>query len=219
MTNLKEVSHDQIECSLRFRAAGIKKGDKVAFLCPNIPPMLEAHYAVPMIGAVLVSISVRLSSGEIGYRNRENLASVRRTDHSYHDALRPESEGIQNRPPVDDSHRAPPSPTVIEQIETMGATIIHVYGLTEVYGPHSICARQTSWEQLNKEDLARIKARQGVAYLTALYMDVVDMATMQPVPRDGKTMGEIVMRGCNVMLGYYKGRENLGQDLPRRLVP
>ncbi len=345
-----------------LRAAGIKKGDKVAFLCPNIPPMLEAHYAVPMIGAVLVSINVRLSSGEIGYIVKHSDSKAVFVDNQLAPSIKPvvaeladvalyvnicdasadtplpgpeyEAFLAQSSPEavaieVDDEYQpiainytsgttglpkgvmyhhrgaylnslgeiqetgmtcdaaylwtlpmfhcngwcftwavtaigathvclrqlssgeifhlietekishlcaaptilimmlsdtrakefkidhrltiltagAPPSPTVIEQIETMGATIIHVYGLTEVYGPHSICARQTSWEQLNKEDLARIKARQGVAYLTALYMDVVDMATMQPVPRDGKTMGEIVMRGNNVMLDYYKDKE------------
>ena len=54
------------------------------------------------------------------------------------------------------------------------------------------------------EEQAKIKSRQGVAYVAAMYMDVVDLVTMQPVPRDGKTIGEIVMRGNNVMLGYYK---------------
>jgi len=55
-----------------------------------------------------------------------------------------------------------------------------------VYGPHSVCARQNSWELLGKDELAKIKSRQGVAYVTALYMDVLDMATMEPVPRDKK---------------------------------
>jgi len=342
-----------------LRKRGIGKGDKVAFLCPNINPMLEAHYGVPMIGAALVSINVRLSPGEIAYIIDHSDAKAVFVDNQLAESILPVLEelpkvkffvnicdangdmplegteyeallaeaasdpvaidvteeyqpiainytsGTTGRPKgVVYHHRgahlnalgeiqessmtshaaylwtlpmfhcngwcftwavtaiggthvclrtltaenifsaitnehvthmcaaptilimmlshpnaksfkidhlltiltagAPPSPTVIEQIEAMGAHIVHVYGLTEVYGPHSVCARQDSWNSLGKEDLAKIKARQGVAYVTAMYMDVVDGRTMEPVPRDGKTIGEIVMRGNNVMLGYYK---------------
>ncbi|MEJ2719012.1 MAG: AMP-binding protein, partial [Deltaproteobacteria bacterium] len=100
---------------------------------------------------------------------------------------------------------APPAPKVIKDIEAMGARVTHVYGLTEVYGPHSICTwRGDKWDRLSADERAQLKARQGVAYLTAMHMDVVDPQTMEPVPRDGTTIGEIVMRGNNVMLGYYK---------------
>jgi fatty-acyl-CoA synthase len=342
-----------------LKKMGIGKGDKVAFLCPNIPPMLEAHYAVPMIGAVLVSINTRLSSGEISYIVNHSdsravfvdnqlagsilpvlseLQDVRffvnicdansdrplvggeyesfleasspdrpaiEVDEEYqvatinytsgttgrpkgvmyhhrgaylnalgeiqesgmtsdavylwtlpmfhcngwcftwavtaiggtHVCLRaveaaaifrlimaekvshlcaaptilimmvsyPEAKNLQiKRPLTILTAGAPPSPTIIEQMENLGASIIHVYGLTEVYGPHSVCARQDSWVSMDREELAKIKSRQGVPYVVALYMDVFDMVTMEPVPRDGKTMGEIVMRGNNVMLGYYK---------------
>ncbi len=342
-----------------LKSKGIAKGDKVAFLCPNIPPMLEAHYAVPMIGAVLVSINTRLSPGEIAYiinhsdtkavfvdnqlagsilpvlkelpqveffvnicdasedrplpgdeyesllaagspeppaleiDDEYQVATINYTsgttgrpkgvmyhhrgaylnalgeiqesgmgsDAVYlwtlpmfhcngwcftwavtamggtHVCLRqveaatifrlimtekvshlcaaptilimmisyPEAKNLQlKRPLTILTAGAPPSPTVIEQIEGLGAHIIHVYGLTEVYGPHSVCARQDSWVGMDREELAKVKSRQGVPYVVALYMDVVDMVTMEPVPRDGKTMGEIVMRGNNVMLGYYK---------------
>lgn len=338
---------------------GVMKGDKVAFLCPNIPPMLEAHYAVPMIGAVLVSINVRLSASEIAYIiNHSNSKAVfvdnqlansilpiltelpevrffvnicddtsdKPLEGSDYESFLAGASPLPGRIEVDDEYQmatinytsgttglpkgvmyhhrgaylnalgeiqeammtsdsvylwtlpmfhcngwcftwavtavggthiclrqveavtiyrlimqekvshlcaaptilimmishpeakdlkihrpltiltagAPPSPTVIEQIESFGAKIVHVYGLTEVYGPHSVCARQDSWTQLGKEELAKIKSRQGVPYATALYMDVQDMMTMKPVPRDGVTMGEIVMRGNNVMLGYYK---------------
>ena len=345
-----------------LKAKGIGMGDKVAFICPNIPPMLDAHYAVPMIGAALVSINVRLSPKEISYIVNHSDAKAVFIDNQLADSVIPvldelknvqlfvnicdvaantpfsgpdyesflaeaspepveiavfdeyqliainytsgttglpkgvmyhhrgaylnalgeiqeagmtnssvylwtlpmfhcngwcftwavtaiggthvclrqvaaadifrliEEEGVTHlcaaptilimmishpnaaaihfeRPLTILTAGAPPSPTVIEQIEKMGATIVHVYGLTEVYGPHSVCAPQCAWKELDKEELAKIKARQGVAYTTALYMDVVDSQTMIPVPRDGKTMGEIVMRGNNVMLGYYKDEQ------------
>ncbi len=98
---------------------------------------------------------------------------------------------------------APPSPTLIAQIEEMGARITHVYGLTEVYGPHTVCAWHPEWDDLPVEDRARIKARQGVAYTHAVDLEVVD-ERMEPVPADGHTLGEVVMRGNNVMMGYFR---------------
>lgn len=95
---------------------------------------------------------------------------------------------------------APPSPTIIEEMESLGADIVHVYGLTETYGPYTVCEIQSAWQG----DPQRVKflARQGVAYIGADPIRVVD-ENMIDVRRDGATMGEVVMAGNNVMTGYY----------------
>ena len=98
---------------------------------------------------------------------------------------------------------APPAPSVIEQLETLGVTVVHVYGLTEVYGPYTICEYQPEWDGLPSEERARRISRQGVGMLQAESARVVD-ADMVDVPKDGSTIGEIVLRGNNVMLGYYR---------------
>lgn len=338
---------------------GIGKGDKVAFICPNTPPMLEAHFAVPMIGAALIGINTRLSPREVSYiinhsdskalfvdnefsglvnsikneltqvktfvnicdisnerplkgmeyeeflgtgsdtpvecavEDEYEVATINYTSGTtglpkgvmYHhrgaylnalgDALEVglnsrsvylwtlpmfhcngwcfpwavtavggthvclrkvvteeiyrlvEAENVShlcaaptvliamaNYPGVKDvkikrrleiaTGGAPPSPTIIEQMEAIGANINHFYGLTEVYGPYSICAWQTKWDELPSNERARLKARQGVPYIVAQHLDVVDLDSMKPVPHDGKTIGEIVMRGNIVMLEYYK---------------
>jgi len=338
---------------------GIGKGDKVAFICPNIPPMLEAHFAVPMIGAALVSINIRLSPREVIYIINHSDAKAIFVDNEFAHVVKPiisdltnvktvvnicdasderPLEGMEYEeflrtgssdpliPVVEDEYQvatinytsgttglpkgvmyhhrgaflnamgeavefslnsqstylwtlpmfhcngwcftwavtavggthvclrkvvadeiyrlvekesvshlcaaptilitmanfpgakdvkfkrqlqvitagAPPSPTIIRNMEELGVNIIQVYGLTETYGPHSICEWQTKWDCLPIEERAKIKARQGVTYVNALFMDVVDPLSMVPIARDGKTIGEIVMRGNNVMLGYYK---------------
>ena len=342
-----------------LRQIGIGKGDKVAFICPNTPPMLEAHYAVPMIGAVLVSVNIRLASAEIGYILNHSDSKVVFVDNEFAGVVKPivgelsQVKKIVNIcdisadrpldgpeyeeflatgsndeivPVVDDEYQnitinytsgttglpkgvmyhhrgaylnaigemletgfnstsaylwtlpmfhcngwcftwgvtamsgthvclrkvvpeeiykmieregvthlcaaptiligmssyatanslkldrplqvitagAPPAPTIIQNMESIGANILHVYGLTEVYGPHTVCSYKQEWADLPAEEQAKIKSRQGVSYIVAMYTDVVDPLTMQPVPRDGKTIGEIVMRGNNVMMGYYK---------------
>ena len=98
---------------------------------------------------------------------------------------------------------APPAPQVIRSMEDMGAYVHHAYGLTETYGPHTICAPQPYWDNLTAEDQAKLKSRQGVPFVIAdTGLRVVD-PEMNDVARDGKEMGEVVMRGNNVMSGYF----------------
>jgi fatty-acyl-CoA synthase len=341
-----------------LQAAGIEKEDRVAFLAPNIPPLLEAHYGVPLAGAVLVAINIRLSSREVAYILNHSGAKILFVDTAFAHVIEPIMDQLEtvkrivnirdcdegkeladgelyedflaggspeNIPvPVDDelgtitinytsgttgmpkgvmyTHRgayinalgealemqmdvytnylwtlpmfhcngwcftwgvtavgathvclravvakdiyrlveeedishfcaaptvlitmasdpaakelklkrklrivtagAPPSPTVIRNVEEIGAEITHVYGLTETYGPHSICAWQPKWDHMDSKDRARTKSRQGVPYITAYEMRVVN-DDMVDVPADGQTMGEVVMRGNNVMKGYF----------------
>jgi fatty-acyl-CoA synthase len=340
-----------------LQGAGIEPGDRVAFLSPNIPPMLEAHYGVPLAGAILVAINTRLSSREVGYILNHSGAKILVVDTALTHVIEPIKDQLETVKliinirdvvngkelpgptyedfiaggspedipfPVTDersvisinytsgttglpkgvmyTHRgaylnalgealemhmdvysnylwtlpmfhcngwcftwgvtavgathvclravvaadvyrlieeedvshfcaaptvlimmsgdpaakelrlkrklrivtagAPPSPTVIRNVEAIGAEVTHVYGLTETYGPHSICAWQPAWDSLLIDERARIKARQGVPYIVAFEMRVVD-GNMSDVPADGQTMGEVVMRGNNVMKGYY----------------
>lgn len=343
--------------------SGIAAGDKVVFICPNTPPLLEAHFAIPMIGAVLVCLNTQLSSNEYLQIIDHSDAKTIFIDTEFVDLIRPIlsdlvkvnlivnivdsnstemlqgheyeafiEDGAQVEPVVDSStnenamiainytsgttglpkgvmysHRstclhtlgeiiesslqpdsvylwtlpmfhcngwsfpwavtavgathvclrhslpeeifhliesenvshlcaapntllmmicypeaprvklrrpleiltagAAPSPVIIQGMEEIGANVTHVYGLTELHGPHSICAWQAPWVELDPDNLTRMKARQGVPYVTSIHMAVVDRISMEPVPPDGETMGEIVMRGNNVMLGYYKDEE------------
>ena len=98
---------------------------------------------------------------------------------------------------------APPS-KVIDDMETMGFKITHLYGLTESYGPSLICEMQEDWASLPLSTRAQKMARQGVPHVLAGDCQVVDPETMQPVPADGKTIGEIMLRGNTVMKGYLK---------------
>jgi fatty-acyl-CoA synthase len=346
-----------------LRAAGIAPGDRVAYLCPNIPEMLVAHFAVPLAGAVLVAINTRLSPDEVRYICDHSGAKLIVADAELHATLAPVAgelqtvreivavvdplaesggDGVLEGPRYQDllergsdepldwtvgdelatisinytsgttgrpkgvmySHRgaylnalgevihsehtpasvylwtlpmfhcngwcttwgvtaiggrhvclravrgdqiwhlfereqithlngaptvltaiatadearplarlvvvttagAPPSPTTIAQLEGLGARIIHAYGLTETYGPYSVCEWQPGWEDLETDARARLLARQGVGMLPADRLRVVD-EEMNDVPADAETMGEVVMRGNNVMKGYFADQE------------
>ena len=98
---------------------------------------------------------------------------------------------------------APPSP-VIAAMESMGFRVLHAYGLTECYGPATVCAWQEEWDGLALPERAARMARQGVRYATLEDVSVADPQTLAPVPSDGTTLGEVVLRGNTVMKGYLK---------------
>jgi fatty-acyl-CoA synthase len=324
---------------------GLRHGDRVAFLAPNVPELLEAHFGVPWAGGVLVAINTRLLAEEIDYILRHSGARVlvvdeslrelvpeppvehvlvtrERGDGSYDEFLdsagpgdpeprlrteldtisinytsgttgRPKGVMYSHRgaylnalavvahgrmdvestylwtlpmfhcngwcftwgvtaahgthvclrkvdPPLvwdllerervthmcgaptvmvmlaaDDAARplevpvryatggAPPPPALIERAQALGFDIVHVYGLTETYGPVTVCDWKTEWDALEPGEQARLKARQGVGHVTSDFVRVVDPETMRDVPSDGDTMGEVVMRGNIVMKGYF----------------
>lgn len=359
--NYREFGERVFRLANGLKNLGVGRGDRVAFLSPNIPPMLEAHYGVPFTGGVLVSINIRLSPGEVKYILNHSGAKVLFFDEGLADLVEPilndipkveklvkifdgertanidaveyedflaeasaaeveipvedemelitinytsgttglpkgvqyvhrgaylnalgealetnmssrsvylwtlpmfhcngwcftwavtavggthlclrkvepdrifdffENEGvthlcaaptvlvaISNHPKSKTFHPktpikivtagAPPSPTIINNVENMGAEVIHVYGLTEVYGPHTICEWQAEWDNLPTSEKSKLKAQQGVPYITAVDMMVVNK-DMEWVPWDSTTMGEIVMRGNNVNAGYFQDPE------------
>ena len=335
-----------------LRMAGLKKHDRVAFICPNIPAMLEAHYGVPLVGGILVAINIRLSSDEVGYILKHSGSKVLFVDAEFEPVIKPldlsalnvirvddtgaagdpyedflatgapgavepvledeeetisinytsgttgrpkgvmyahrgawvnamgeiletgmnfetkylwtlpmfhcngwcftwavtavagthvclrrvesariwellESEGIThyNGAPtvqigvVNDpkAHRlarpvtvtvagAPPSPTLLGKLKELNFRPVHVYGLTETYGPHTVCAWHKEWDSLPAEEQARLAARQGQGYAIFDLVRVVD-GEMNDVPRDGETLGEVVMIGNNCMKGYFEQPE------------
>jgi 3-(methylthio)propionyl---CoA ligase len=102
---------------------------------------------------------------------------------------------------------AAPPVAVLEGAENIGIKLTHVYGLTEVYGPASVCAEQPGWDELPADERAQLKRRQGVAYPLQEAVAVIDPETMREVPRDGETIGEVMFRGNIVMKGYLKNEK------------
>ena len=101
---------------------------------------------------------------------------------------------------------APPPPSILSGIEKKGFEVTHVYGLTEVYGPAVVCEWKEEWNKLDIENKSLKKARQGVQYPSLEELSIRDPNNMQAVPKDGKTIGEVMMRGNMVMKGYYKNK-------------
>jgi fatty-acyl-CoA synthase len=335
-----------------LRGLGLQKHDRVAFLCPNTPPLLEAHFGVPAAGGILVAINTRLSTTEIDYilhhsgvkflfvddglfpviaaldladmqvihiaddgsendpyerflapnkpervpdwlEDEEETISINYTSgttgnpkgvmYTYrggylnalsevmetemnsrsvylwtlpmfhcngwcypwavtavgatHVCLRQPDPAtiwdlldrekvthycgaptlqifLANAPQAHVLERevtatiagAPPSPTLLEQLKKLNIHPLHVYGLTETYGPYTVCEWHSEWDELPADEQARLQARQGQGMVTAERARIVD-ANMQDMPWDAQSMGEVVMRGNNVAKGYYENPE------------
>ena len=103
---------------------------------------------------------------------------------------------------------APPPAAVLGQMKSAGFNVTHVYGLTEVYGPAVVNDWNSAWDALPDDEQASLKSRQGVRYLALENLDVLNPDTMQPVPADGQTLGEVMFRGNVVMKGYLKNKKS-----------
>jgi fatty-acyl-CoA synthase len=99
---------------------------------------------------------------------------------------------------------APPPEKVLADMKAAGFEVTHLYGLTETYGPAVVNDWHAAWSDLPLAEQAALKSRQGVRYLPLEQLDVLDPETLQPVPRDGQTLGEVMFRGNVVMKGYFR---------------
>jgi fatty-acyl-CoA synthase len=338
-----------------LKDSDLQKGDRVAFLCPNIPPMLEGTFAVPLAGLVMVPINTRLSANEVEHIVGHSGSKMVFVDHELEDLLEGVDESVE-RVRIDDtgeegdpyedylaegspepvesvledeeetisinytsgttgqpkgclySHRgaylnalaqvieagmnyetnylwtlpmfhcngwcypwavtaiagthvclreidpgliwelfdseeithycaaptvqiplvndenahelerevvsviggSPPSPDLLKQFDDLNIRPIHLYGLTETYGPNTVCLWRSEWDDLSYEEQSNMLARQGQAHVNANLAKVVD-DDMNDVPIDGETMGELVVRGNTIMKGYFNDEEETNE--------
>ncbi len=141
-------------------------------------PMIEKHGVTHLCGAPIVLNMLVHAAGSVKLR-------------------------FKNRVEVATGGAAPPS-AIIEAMESMGFRVTHLYGLTESYGPATLCAWQVAWDGLDLSARSLLMARQGVRYATLEGMQVADPETHEPVPRDGATLGEVMLRGNTIMKGYLR---------------
>ena len=120
--------------------------------------------------------------------------------------------GINHRVHALVAGASPPS-ALIAAMERLGIDLTHVYGLTEVYGPATVCVKQDSWADLDPDERAALNGRQGIRYMLEEDVTVLDPLNMQSVPRDGETLGEIVFRGNMTMKGYLKNPTATAESL------
>ena len=123
------------------------------------------------------------------------------------------SNGKPPRPVRIGTGGAPPTPALLERLAELGMDITHLYGLTETYGPSVLCEWRSDWKRLSIPEQARLKSRQGVGNVISQQIRVVDEQG-KDVPLDAETMGEIAIRGNNVMLGYYQDEEGTRKACP-----
>ena len=102
---------------------------------------------------------------------------------------------------------APPPEAVLSKMASCGIEVIHVYGLTEIYGPAVVCAWHPEWNKLDSSEQAKLKARQGVVYSVQENMKIIDTETNQEVPKDGTSLGEVLVKGNITMKGYFKNKK------------
>ncbi|KAL5541924.1 hypothetical protein UlMin_009634 [Ulmus minor] len=177
----------RLASALSNRSIGL--GSTVAVIAPNVPAIYEAHFGVPMSGAVLNCVNIRLNASTIAF-----LLNAPQEDIIF---------PLPHTVNVMTAGAAPP-PSVLFEMSKRGFRVTHTYGLSETYGPATVCAWKPEWDSLPPVQQARLNARQGVRYIALEGLDVINSQTMQPVPADGTTIGEIMMRGNAVMKGYLK---------------
>ncbi|CAA0813426.1 Probable acyl-activating enzyme 5- peroxisomal [Striga hermonthica] len=217
---IRTWSETQARChrlASSISSLGIERGNVVSVLAPNVPAMCELHFAVPMAGAILNTVNLRLDSRSISNILLHAESKLVFVD-SQSASLAREAVSMLPLGParpvlilIRDKHYentmpegAPPPPAVLARIESLGFAVSHGYGLTETGGLVVTCAWKPEWDGLPGEERARMKSRQGVPLAAFSGYDVVDPETGRSMPRDGSTVGEIVLKGGSVMLGYLK---------------